>query len=109
MKLVIAVVQDTDAATLISALSDVGLTSTKLASTGGFLREGNTTLLIGVDDERLDEVKGIIRETCRTRTRLITPGMPMAETADALSGQPVEVQVGGAVVFVVEVAEFLKY
>jgi len=109
MKLVIAVVQDTDAANLISALGKVGLTSTKLASTGGFLREGNTTLLIGVDDERLEEVKKIIRETCRTRTRLITPGMPINETIEAARGQPVEVQVGGAVIFVVEVSEFLKF
>jgi len=109
MKLVIAVVQDTDAANLISALGKAGLTSTKLASTGGFLREGNTTLLIGVADERLDEVKSIIRDTCRTRTRLLTPGLPVAETPEAFVGQPVEVQVGGAVVFVVDVAEFLKF
>jgi len=109
MKLVIAVVQDTDAAYLISALGKAGLTSTKLASTGGFLREGNTTLLIGVADERLDEVKGIIRDTCRTRTRLLTPGLPVAETPEAFVGQPVEVQVGGAVVFVVDVTEFLRF
>jgi len=109
MKLVIAVVQDTDAANLISALSKVGLTSTKLASTGGFLREGNTTLLIGVDDERLDTVKNTIRDTCRTRTRLLTPGVPMTDNPNAGSDQPVEVQVGGAVVFVIDVTEFLKF
>ncbi|WP_456411586.1 cyclic-di-AMP receptor [Oceanithermus sp.] len=108
MKLVIAVVQDADAPALTRALGEAGLTSTKLASTGGFLREGNTTLLIGVEEGRLEEVKQIIRDTCRTRTRLITPGMPIAETPDAAVGQPVEVQVGGAVVFVLDVAEFLK-
>jgi len=108
MKLVIAVVQDADAPALTRALGEAGLTSTKLASTGGFLREGNTTLLIGVEDDRLDEVKQIIRDTCRTRTRLITPGLPVAETPEAMVGQPVEVQVGGAVVFVLEVDEFFK-
>ncbi|WP_457636993.1 cyclic-di-AMP receptor [Oceanithermus sp.] len=109
MKLVIAVVQDTDAANLINALGKVGLTSTKLSSTGGFLRKGNTTLLIGVDDERLNEVKTIIRDTCRTRTRLLTPETSMGETTDTRIGQPVEVQVGGAVVFVLDVAEFYKF
>ncbi|MER3557036.1 MAG: hypothetical protein C4302_03585, partial [Thermus sp.] len=48
MKLILAIVQDTDAPGLTKALLEKGFQSTKLASTGGFLREGNTTLLIGV-------------------------------------------------------------
>ena len=50
MKLIIAIVQDEDASRLISSLMNEGYSATKLATTGGFLRSGNTTLLLGVDD-----------------------------------------------------------
>jgi uncharacterized protein YaaQ len=81
---------------------------TKLASTGGFLREGNTTLLIGVDDDKLEIAKDVIREKCRSRTRFVTPGVPVAEQPEPFLAQPVEVPVGGAVAFVLNVEEFFK-
>lgn len=68
MKLVLAVIQDADAAALMRALSEQHFEATKLASTGGFLREGNTTLMIGVDDQRLDTLRTLIGQTCRSRT-----------------------------------------
>ncbi|PZA07842.1 MULTISPECIES: cyclic-di-AMP receptor [unclassified Meiothermus] len=108
MKLLITIVQDADAPGLIKALTERGFQSTKLASTGGFLREGSTTLLIGVEDSQVEAVKEVIREKCRTRTRLITPGVPMAEAPDPFLAQPVEVRVGGAVVFILNVEEFMK-
>ena len=70
MKLIIAVVQDEDSQKLISKLMKSGYGVTKLATTGGFLRSGNTTLLIGVDNEKLDSAMGIIeigRASCRER------------------------------------------
>ena len=73
MKLVIAIVQDTDAPGLTKALLERGFQSTKLASTGGFLREGNTTLLIGLEDEKVPEVLELIKEKC---------GMTAAEYID---------------------------
>ncbi|MBP3652308.1 MAG: cyclic-di-AMP receptor, partial [Clostridia bacterium] len=54
MKLIIAIVQDEDASRLVSKLMAEGFGATKLATTGGFLRSGNTTLLTGVDDDKLD-------------------------------------------------------
>ncbi|MEN2982491.1 MAG: cyclic-di-AMP receptor [Thermus sp.] len=108
MKLIVAIVQDTDAPGLTKALMERGLQSTKLASTGGFLREGNTTLLIGLEDDRVEEVLELIREKCRTRTRLVTRGLPLSEAPDPFLAQPVEVQVGGAVVFVLPVEGFFK-
>ncbi|WP_425148068.1 cyclic-di-AMP receptor [Deinococcus sp.] len=108
MKLVMAVIQDADAATLMRALSDNGFDVTKLASTGGFLREGNTTMMIGVQDERLDALKSLVRQTCRARTRLVTPGVPMGEQGEGLVTEPLEVPVGGAVMFVLGVDEFVK-
>ncbi|WP_291430254.1 cyclic-di-AMP receptor [Deinococcus sp.] len=108
MKLVLAVIQDADATPLVRVLSENAFEVTKLASTGGFLREGNTTLMIGVDDERLEELKRHVQRTCRARTRLVAPSVPMGEQNEGLVGDPVEVPVGGAVMFVMGVQEFIK-
>ena len=108
MKLVMAVIQDADAATLMRALSDDAFDVTKLASTGGFLREGNTTLMLGVQDERMDELTALVRTTCRARTRLVTPSLPMGEQGEGMVAEPLEVPVGGAVMFVLGVDEFIK-
>ncbi|GAA5436104.1 cyclic-di-AMP receptor [Deinococcus sp. A31D244] len=108
MKLVLAVIQDADATALVRVLSENAFEVTKLASTGGFLREGNTTLMIGVDDERLEELKRHVQRTCRARTRLVAPSVPMGEQNEGLVGDPVEVPVGGAVMFVMGVQEFIK-
>ncbi|ANE44033.1 cyclic-di-AMP receptor [Deinococcus oregonensis] len=108
MKLVLAVIQDADASALVRVLSENAFEVTKLASTGGFLREGNTTLMIGVTDERLADLKRHVQQTCRARTRLVTPGVPMGEQNEGLVSDPVEVPVGGAVMFVMGVQEFVK-
>jgi uncharacterized protein YaaQ len=108
MKLLVVIVQDADAAGLVKELNRRHLEVTKLASTGGFLREGNTTLLIGVDDDKLELAKGVIQEKCRSRTRFVTPGVPVAEQPEPFLAQPVEVPVGGAVMFVLSVDEFIK-
>ncbi len=63
MKLIIAIVRDTDSDPVSQALTSHNLRVTGIASTGGFLRRGNTTLLIGLDDERVDEALAIIRQT----------------------------------------------
>ncbi|HPP30935.1 MAG TPA: cyclic-di-AMP receptor, partial [Soehngenia sp.] len=79
MKLIIAIVQDQDAPSLIEELMDKDFRVTKLASTGGFLKSGNTTLLSGVEDEKVDEALKIIEDNCKTReitTSLLTVTMP---------------------------------
>ena len=108
MKLLVAIVQDADAAGLVKELNRRHIEVTKLASTGGFLREGNTTLLVGVDDEKLEIAKGVIQDKCRSRTRFVTPGVPVAEQPEPFLAQPVEVPVGGAVAFILNVEEFFK-
>ena len=64
MKLIIAIVQDEDASRLISQLMNDGFGVTKLATTGGFLRAGNTTLLVGVDDDRFQAAMDVIEKVC---------------------------------------------
>jgi uncharacterized protein YaaQ len=108
MKLIVAVVQDKDSIKLIEALMTKGYRATKLASTGGFLKEGNTTLLIGVDTDQVPEVLSIIRKTCKSREQLVTPLTPVGGPVDSYVPYPIEVIVGGATVFVVNVEQYEK-
>ncbi len=105
MKLVIAVVQDQDATDATQALNDAGYRVTRVASTGGFFSEGNTTLLCGVEDIAVPNVIAILKRTCKQRTRLIPAGPNLVESA-AMMGAFVEVEVGGATVFVLDVEHF---
>lgn len=105
MKLVIAIVQDEDVHMLMDDLMEKKYRVTKLASTGGFLRAGNTTLLIGIEDEKVDEVMKIIENNCKSRTTtttLLNVSMP----GDAYVPLPMEVQIGGATVFVLDIDRF---
>lgn len=106
MKMVIAVVQDKDSNRLSSALIKEGFRATKLASTGGFLKAGNTTFMIGIEDERIQEVMNVIKANCQVREQLVTPVSPMGGTTDSYIPFPVEVQVGGAAVFIIPVESF---
>lgn len=107
MKLLIAVVQDQDSAKLSDQLVSKSFRATKLSSTGGFLRAGSTTLLIGVDETQVDEVLSIIKEVCPIRERLVMP-MTGAEVSGGYTPMPISVQVGGAVVFVLNVEQFFR-
>lgn len=109
MKLVMAVVQDKDSNRLSNALIKANFRATKLASTGGFLKAGNTTFLIGVEDEQIDELMNIIKENCKSRDQLVAPISPMGGNADSYVPYPVEVQVGGATVFVLPVERFEQF
>ena len=110
MKLVIAIVQDEDAGRVVSTLMDKGFGVTKLATTGGFLRAGNTTLISGVEDERLDEALAIIEKLCKSREQTTSSATPMGTSAagGVYVPYPIRVTVGGATIFVLEVDRFLK-
>lgn len=108
MKLVIAIVQDDDANDLIEVITDKGFRVTKLATTGGFLKSGNTTLLIGIEKEKVDEVLAIIEEVCKERKQIISSPSPVAGSTGVYMPFPIEVDVGGANVFVVDVDKYIK-
>ena len=103
-----AVVQGEDAGQTVSALSGAGFSVTKLASSGGFLQQGNQTLMIGIENDKVEQVVSLIRENCRERSRYLTPMPPMVEPGEFFMPYPVEVQVGGATVFVLNVESFEK-
>lgn len=109
MKLIIAIVQDEDAQKLTSTLMNDGYSVTKLATTGGFLRAGNTTLLIGVDEERLEHAMDLIEKACKSRKQFATSASPVSEPTGVYAPYPVEVTVGGATVFVVDIQDFRKF
>ncbi|HEU4962892.1 MAG TPA: cyclic-di-AMP receptor [Bacilli bacterium] len=109
MRLVIAVVQDKDSYRLSDRLVKQGFRATKLASTGGFLKAGNTTFLIGVEESQVDEVLAVIKESCQARQQTVSPMTGMASQGESYMPYPVSVQVGGATVFVVDVAQFAQY
>ncbi len=108
MKLVVAVVHSDDAGPCCNALTDAGFDCTRLSTYGGFLQKGNATLLVGVDDSQVDMVIEVLRTSARSRNEYMNPMPPMTEPAEFFVPFPVEVQIGGATVFVLDVARFEK-
>jgi uncharacterized protein YaaQ len=106
MKLVVAIVQREDAGTLIDALTDSGHRATRINTAGGFLKEGNSTVLVGVEDDAVDGVLKLVESSCHTRTQYVNPLPPVMEPGEFYMPYPVEVQVGGATVFVVNVERY---
>lgn len=109
MKMVIAIVQDKDSPKLAQNLVKAGVRATKLASTGGFLHAGNTTFLIGTNEERVSDVLDLIKSSCRSREQVVTPMSPMGSQVESYVPYPVSVQVGGATVFVLDVEQFEQF
>jgi uncharacterized protein YaaQ len=105
MKLVIAIVHHEDSGVLMEAFSKSKIPVTKLASTGGFLRAGNVTLMIGTESDKVESVMEIISGVCKSRTELIAPGTAGMMAA---ASWPVEITVGGATIFVIDVDRYIK-
>jgi uncharacterized protein YaaQ len=103
VKLIVSIVNGDDVHDLTEALKQQGYQSTKISTTGGFLREGNATILVGVEDEKVAAVMSIIRENCHRRTQFVNPLPPVMEPGELYMPNPVEVEVGGATLFVLNV------
>lgn len=109
MKLIMSIVNSDDARPLLEVLSREGQRATMVSTTGGFLREGNSTILIGVEDEQMDAVLGIIKENCQSRKQFVNPLPPIMEPGELYMPAPVEIEVGGATVFVLDVERFERF
>ena len=105
-KLLVMIVADVDADGLVRALVPRGYSTTKIGSTGGFLRRGNTTLLCGVPAAEVEGVLALVRQLCPARTELLTVGGILPSGDAGYLTEPAEVRVGGAVVFVLPVERF---
>jgi uncharacterized protein YaaQ len=106
MKLVVAIVHNEDAGALVDALLEKEFRATRLHSSGGFLKQSNATVLLGVEDAEVDEVVSIVRENCTSRTQVVNPRPPIMAPGEFFKPYPHEVEVGGATVFVVPVERF---
>lgn len=106
MKLVLAVVGNDDQSSVLSALTAESFQVTKLATTGGFLKAGNTTFILGVEDNKVNRVIEIITEYSSKRTQVV----PSATAMDVgmYTSFPIEVSVGGATIFVLNVEHYEK-
>ncbi len=105
MKLIFAIINDDDVRGVSDALIQREIQATRFSSTGSFLRSGNTTLLICLDDEKVDDCIALIHSHCKRRKQLL----PSSSLGGAFSTYPVEINVGGATVFVTDVERFEKF
>ncbi len=117
MKLVVAIVQNDDADDLIDSLTAADYRATRLASTGGFLRQGNTTIILGVPEQSVDAVLSIIEYHCHSRRAAVPNPFPTpstisleqiagsADTGNQKSGK-MEIQTGRATVFVLNLERY---
>jgi uncharacterized protein YaaQ len=102
------IVADADADPLLKRLVERGHPATKIGSTGGFLHRGNTTILSGVTEGEVEDVLATVRAVCQARTEYVPlQAVPFFGEGVVLA-DPVEVRVGGAVVFVLAVERFEK-
>ena len=100
MKLVIAVVQEADAEACCDALTSQGFVCTRMATHGAFLDTHNTTLMLGVDDVKVDEVISVLQQHARQRVTELHAAMAVPAPLGPVVSSNVEVEVGGATVFV---------
>lgn len=108
MKLVVSIVNKDDAGSLVDVLVTNGYRVTTSKTAGGFLRKDNVTLFTGVEDGQVEEVVRLIRDNCHTRTQRVGSLPPIMESGELYILDTEEVEIGGAVIFVLDVAQFLK-
>jgi len=109
MKLIMAIVQDKDSNRFANEFIDANIRATKLSSTGGFLKAGNSTFIIGLEDDRVQDALELIKKTCQSRKQYVSTPMSLDISLDGQVPYPVEVEVGGATVFVLPVDGFHQY
>lgn len=106
MKLVITVVQDEDADHLVHEIVSAGFKVTRVSTTGSLLRTGNTSLLAGVEDHDVSRLETVIKSVCKRRTQIAVPYSPALEPGLLYLAENFEVEVGGAIIFVLNVERF---
>lgn len=107
MKLLFTIIQDKDAPDLLDVLMENGFRATKLSSTGGFLRSGNTTLLIGVEEKEVEAVLSLIARTCKKREQA-DPVSIASFVKGEIDARTEKIMIGGANIFSIDVERFEK-
>lgn len=107
MKLIIAIVNNDDSAVVSSSLTTTGFYTTKLSATGGFLQTGNTTLLIGAQDDEVEKVITVIKDHSSTRIKEVPTSASFGRGISAADVKA-KTHVSGATILVLNVEEFVK-
>src|SRR3989304_4865789 len=108
MKLILAIIQKDDAGMLVDALTKREYRATRINTAGGFLKESNATILVGVSDDQVDDVLSVIKANCQVRTKQVNPLPPIMEPGEFYVPYPVDIEVGGATVFVLDVLDYKR-
>jgi uncharacterized protein YaaQ len=106
VRLVVAIVHNEDAGALVDALLEREFRATRLQSSGGFLKQSNATIIVGAAEDKVEAVLAVVREHCTSRTQVVNPMPPIMEPGEFFMPYPLEVEVGGATVFVLPVERF---
>lgn len=109
MKLVVCVVHNRDRNRVTDEMVKLGFKFTVIGSSGGFLREGNTTMLIGVEPDRLPELMRVVQDNCEQREQMVNVAPFDSGAPGGFLPTPVKVPVGGAVMFVLDVEQFQRF
>jgi uncharacterized protein YaaQ len=109
MKLAVCIVHNRDKSRVTDELVKAGFKFTVIGSTGGFLREGNTTILIGVEEAEIATLKKVVEQNCQSREQLVNVMPYEAAPPGAFIPSPVKVPVGGAVMFLLNVEQFHRF
>ena len=107
MKLVMTIISNSDVEKVMDAVSNAGYFATKISTTGQFLVDGHTAVLIGCDDEKVPTLYEILKNNVTKRT-VHTPGVK-STISGSLLNQAVDVEVGGAVAFTMNIDDFQKF
>ena len=108
MKLVVAIVSKEDAEKAVSALTKAEFRATRIDSVGGFLKEKNSTILVGVEAAKVKNVLKILGEAAKSHSETLAPTPTMSGAGEFVMADPVDVSVGGATVFVLDVDQFKR-
>lgn len=106
MKMIFSIVNNDDAQDVMKALNKAKIPATKLSSTGGFLMKGNTTIISGVEDDKVAETIELVKTHSQRRTQLMP--VDYSQFNPGIVPYPVEITIGGATIFVLNVEQFEK-
>ena len=111
MKMIMAILHKDDELETIEELNIAGYMVTKLATTGGFLKKKSTTIMVVVDDEKVAEALKIIKNSGERKTiTYANPALISGQSSmSAAPSVPINVQVGGSTIFVLNVEQMETY
>ncbi len=107
MKLILAIIQNEDEDLLVEALEAERIASTHIGSSGGFLRASNVTLMMAIEESRVECALELMRKFCKRRAKHLHTLLPSMEARDRFMNT-VSIEVGGAIVFILPLERIEK-